>query len=191
MVFFFRKKVLHLRNSVYLGIANYEVKNSAKKNLKVNECFSLSLNGLERVSKITKFRVFFSSTKWFEKRNIELFYLPRNGSERYSKHSQFCETVKCCANCVLLYFPSTEFKSAFNVYWHGGGAAGLSCTELSIWEFPFCEGGSVGRGGLVYDIVRKGCPRRTPWTTCVHLYAFVFYRRLSPQFQFSLSPVTL
>ncbi len=23
---------------------------------------------------------------------------------------------KCCANCVLLYFPSTEFKSAFNVY---------------------------------------------------------------------------
>ena len=26
-----------------------------------------------------------------------------------------------------------------------------------------------------------------PWTTCVHLYAFVFHRRLSPQFQFSLS----
>ncbi len=48
---------------------------------------------------------------------------------------------KCCANCVLLYFPSTEFKSAFNVYWHGGGAAGLSCTELSIWEFPFFDGG--------------------------------------------------
>ncbi len=23
---------------------------------------------------------------------------------------------KCCANCVLLYFPSTEFKSACNVY---------------------------------------------------------------------------
>jgi hypothetical protein len=23
---------------------------------------------------------------------------------------------KCCANCVLLYFPCTEFKSAFNVY---------------------------------------------------------------------------
>ncbi len=23
---------------------------------------------------------------------------------------------KCCANCELLYFPSTEFKSAFNVY---------------------------------------------------------------------------
>ncbi len=37
-----------------------------KKNYKSNECFSLSLNGLERVSKITKFQVFFSSTKWFE-----------------------------------------------------------------------------------------------------------------------------
>ena len=47
---------------------------------------------------------------------------------------------KCCANCVLLYFPSTEFKSAFNVHCHGGGAAGLSCTELSIWEFPFLRG---------------------------------------------------
>jgi hypothetical protein len=23
---------------------------------------------------------------------------------------------KCYANCVLLYFPSTEFKSAYNVY---------------------------------------------------------------------------
>jgi hypothetical protein len=23
---------------------------------------------------------------------------------------------KCCANCVLLYCPNTEFKSAFNVY---------------------------------------------------------------------------
>jgi hypothetical protein len=23
---------------------------------------------------------------------------------------------KCCANCVLLYYPSTEFKNAFNIY---------------------------------------------------------------------------
>jgi hypothetical protein len=23
---------------------------------------------------------------------------------------------KCCENCVLLYYPRTEFKSAFNVY---------------------------------------------------------------------------
>ncbi len=47
---------------------------------------------------------------------------------------------KCYAICVLLHFTSTEFKSAFNVYWHGGGAAGLSCTELSIWEFHFLRG---------------------------------------------------
>jgi hypothetical protein len=42
---------------------------------------------------------------------------------------------KCFVNCVLLYYPSTEFKSAFIVYWHGEGAAGLSYTELHIWEF--------------------------------------------------------
>jgi hypothetical protein len=47
---------------------------------------------------------------------------------------------KCSANCVLLYFPCTEFKSAFNVYWQGEGDAGLPCTELSIWEFPFLRG---------------------------------------------------
>jgi hypothetical protein len=23
---------------------------------------------------------------------------------------------KCCAKCVLLYYPSTELKSAFNIY---------------------------------------------------------------------------
>ncbi len=33
--------------------------------------------------------------------------------------------------------------------------------------------------------------RRTPWKCCVHMYAVVSYRRLSPQFQFSLSTVTL
>ncbi len=50
---------------------------------------------------------------------------------------------KCCVNCVLLYYSSTEFKSAFNVFWdfwHGKGAAGLSCTELTIWEFPLLRG---------------------------------------------------
>jgi hypothetical protein len=49
---------------------------------------------------------------------------------------------KCCMECVLLYYPSTEFQSTFNVYGHGEGAAGLSCTELSIWEFPSLRGGS-------------------------------------------------
>jgi hypothetical protein len=44
----------------------------------------------------------------------------------------------------------------------------------------------------VYDIVWMGwihplSPRRTLWTSCVHLYGFMSYRRLSPQFQFSLS----
>ncbi len=46
-------------------------------------------------------------------------------------------------------------------------------------------GRAVGRGGL-HSIwhCEKGMPQKDPWTTCVHLYAFVFYRRLSPQFQF-------
>ncbi len=47
---------------------------------------------------------------------------------------------KCCMECVLQYYPTTEFQSTFNVYWHGEGAAGLSCTELSIWKFPFLRG---------------------------------------------------
>ena len=100
---------------------------------------------------------------------------------------------KCCMECVILYYPSTEFQITFNVYWHGEGAAGLSCTELCIWEFPSLRGGggALGSEGVVYDIMRMGCPRRTPWTTCVHLYAFVFYRRHSPPFQFSLSGATL
>jgi hypothetical protein len=36
--------------------------------------------------------------------------------------------------------------------WEGEGTAGLSCTELSIWEFPFLRG-AIGREGIVYDIV--------------------------------------
>ncbi len=39
---------------------------------------------------------------------------------------------KCCEKCVLLYYPSTEFKGVVNVYWHGEEAAWLFCTELSI-----------------------------------------------------------
>jgi hypothetical protein len=34
-------------------------------------------------------------------------------------------------------------------------------------------------------------PEGHPGQCCVHLYASVFYRRLSPQFQFFLSAVTL
>jgi hypothetical protein len=57
--------------------------------------------------------------------------------------------------------------------------------------FLFFDGGTAGSGGIIYDIVRKGCPRRTSGKCCVHLYAFVSYRRLSAHFQFSLSTVTL
>jgi hypothetical protein len=94
------------------------------------------------------------------------------------------------------YKKCSEFESTFNEYWHVEGAAGLSCTELSIWEFPFLRGGGGRRqwGNStvhVYDIVWMGWPRRTSWKCCVHLYAFVSYQRLSPQFQFSLSAVTL
>ena len=70
---------------------------------------------------------------------------------------------KCCMECVLLYYPSTEFQSTFNVYWHGEGAAGLSSKELSIWEFPSLRGGSWKSGSIVYDIVWRRCSRRTPW----------------------------
>ncbi len=66
---------------------------------------------------------------------------------------------KCYANCVLLYFPSTEIKSAFNVYLHGGGAAGLSCTELSIWEFPFLRG-VCWQGWTSLWYCEKGMPQK-------------------------------
>ncbi len=118
---------------------------------------------------------------------------PDNPVEVDTARLETCWFKNGFAKCVLLYFPSIEFESTFNAYWNGVGAAGLSCTELSILEFPFLRegGGAVGSGGIVYDIVWMGCPRRTPWKCCVHLYAFVSYRRLSPQFQFSLSAVTL
>jgi hypothetical protein len=66
---------------------------------------------------------------------------------------------KCYANCVLLYFPSTEIKSAFNVYWHCGGASGLSCTELSIWEFPFLRGVCWQRWTSIW-YSEKGMPQK-------------------------------
>ncbi len=100
---------------------------------------------------------------------------------------------KCCANCVLLYFPSTEFKSAFNVDWHGGGAAVLSCTELSIWEFPFLRG-VCWQGWTSIWYCEKGMPQkdtldnlRTPVCfrilsssfTSVSIFSFCCYSRVS------------
>ncbi len=87
---------------------------------------------------------------------------------------------KCYANCILLYFPSTEFKSAFNVYpyWHGGGAAGLSCTELSIWEFPFWRG-VCWQGWTSIWYCEKGMPQKD---TLDNLRTPVCFRILSPSF---------
>ncbi len=85
---------------------------------------------------------------------------------------------KCCANCVLLYFPSTEFKSAFNVYWHGGGAAGLSGTELSIWEFPFLRG-VCWQGWTRIWYCEKGMPQKD---TLDNLRTPVCFRILSSSF---------
>ncbi len=85
---------------------------------------------------------------------------------------------KCCANCVILYFPSTEFKSAFNVYWHGGGAAGLSCTELSIWEFPFLRG-FCWQGWTSIWYCEKGMPQKD---TLDNLRTPVCFRILSSSF---------
>ena len=97
---------------------------------------------------------------------------------------------KCYANFVLLYFPSTEIKSAFNVYWHGGGAAGLSCTELSIWELPFLRGGcQQARNSIWYCV--NGMPQKETLDKAAYTCLLVSYRRLSAQFKFSLSAVTL
>ncbi len=55
-------------------------------------------------------------------------------------------------------------------------------------------GGPVGRGGIVYlyMILCEGdAPEGHPGWCCIHLYAFVSYCHLSPQFRFSLSAVTL
>ncbi len=97
---------------------------------------------------------------------------------------------KCFANCVLLYFPSTEFKSDFNVYWHGGGAAGLSCTELFIWEFPFLRGTSRQGWNSIWYCVKE-MPQKDTLDDVAYTCVLVSYHRHSPQFQFSLSAVTL
>ncbi len=54
------------------------------------------------------------------------------------------------------------------------------------WGGPACRGGG---DGIWYcaNVMRQ----KETLECCVHLYAFVSYRRPSPQFQFSLSVVTL
>ncbi len=53
------------------------------------------------------------------------------------------------------------------------GAAGLSCTELSIWEFPFLRGGAVGRGGIVYDV--NGMPQKVTLDSAMYACMLVSY----------------
>ncbi len=78
----------------------------------------------------------------------------------------------------LLYYPSSEFKSVVNVYWHGeGAAAGLSCTELSIPSVSFLLwGGAVCSGGIVLiPYCVNGMPQKDTLDsvayTCMLLYS--------------------
>ncbi len=70
-----------------------------------------------------------------------------------------CRFKNGFAKCALLYCPNSEFESTFNVYWHGEGAAGVSCTELSIWEFPFLRGGCRQWGNSIWYWV-NGTPQK-------------------------------
>ncbi len=65
-----------------------------------------------------------------------------------------------CKMCMTtVYCPCSEFESTFNAYWHGEGAARLSCTELSIWEFPFLRGGCRQWGNNIWYCV-NGMPQK-------------------------------
>ncbi len=68
----------------------------------------------------------------------------------------------------------------YTVYWNGVGAAGLSCTELSIWEFLFLRG-TCRQGGIVYDIVWMEIPRKDTLDNVAYTWCFISYWRLSPQ----------
>ncbi len=78
------------------------------------------------------------------------------------------------SKCVLLYYPSSEFESTFNAYWNGVGAAGLSCRELPIWEFPFLRGGCRQWGNSIWYCV-NGMPQKDTLDsvayTCMLLYS--------------------
>ncbi len=55
-----------------------------------------------------------------------------------------------------------------NVYRHGEGATGLSCTELSIWEFPFLRGACWQGGYSTYMILCEwDAPEVNPAYTCM------------------------
>ncbi len=73
--------------------------------------------------------------------------------------------------------------------WHSEGAAGLSSIELSIWEL-FLRGGSRQGGNSIWYCV-NGMPQKETLDRAAYTCMLVSYRRLSSQFQFSLSGVTL
>jgi hypothetical protein len=63
--------------------------------------------------------------------------------------------------------------------------------HLGVFFRGGCRQG--GGGGIVYDntVCEWDAPKGHSGQCCVHLYKLSSYRRLSPQFQFSLSGVTL
>ncbi len=121
------------------------------------------------------YSLWFPSLAW-----LEAAYFSGSGQARLET-SRFKELCKMYITVLYWYYVSTEFESTFNVCWNGLGAAGLSCTELSISEFPSlregCRQGGNSMTMCEWD-VRE--PEEHPGQCCVHLYAFLSYRRLSP-----------
>ncbi len=132
-------------------------------------------SGLRGVGPSTTFGLAWLEAAW---------YCSRSGHSTTLYTSRF---KKCCVNCELLFYPSTEYKHSFNVYWHDEGAAGLSCTctELSIWEFPFLRGTCQQGGNSIWYCV-NGMHQKDTLDSAAYTCILVSYQRLSPQFQFSL-----
>ncbi len=88
-----------------------------------------------------------------------------------------------CKMCItVLPYTSTEYESTFNVYWSGVGAAGLSCTELSIWEFPFFRGACRQGGGNSIWYFMIGMPQKdtlenVEYTIAISHFSFYCYSR--------------
>ncbi len=54
---------------------------------------------------------------------------------------------------------TARLETSRTEYWHGEGAAGLSCTELSVWEFPFLKGACRQKGNSIWYCV-NGTPQK-------------------------------
>ncbi len=65
--------------------------------------------------------------------------------------------------CILLYYPSTEFESTFNVYLlKRCGSCRVVLYRTFHLGVSFFEGGTVGRGGILYNITPLGSVA-DPW----------------------------